>query len=409
MPPEREGSGTASATRPDAPWFLGFLGRRAVWAGITLFVYISFLYFFINWWVPYTGGGRAAAVAAAREPGPSLWSGYLAFLADLARGRLQVCTVGEDWQGGTLSVCLGQALPVTLFIFVVGSVLAYLIGDYLGRVGAWRRRRLVAGGVSLLGVVSTTLFPPFLVFVLVWALTDPLYDLLRLLGLDFNNAPLWSQAPFGQGTAFTYITLGLVAAVVAGLTVRGYARRRRQWPLAALALPVMLTALGLGVAMSGYGRYVADVLFRYGAGVAVGSGTPVLALAGFVIVAFGQILFMMRVSVEDERAEDYVLTAWAKGLTRREIRDVHIARNAMAPTVAASFLTFPTILAGMVIVESEMELHGLATQFFAALVNKDVPAVMGILVILGVLGVALRVASDLVIAILDPRLRSGPA
>jgi ABC-type dipeptide/oligopeptide/nickel transport system permease component len=345
-------------------------------------------------------------VAAATEPQPSLLSRYWDFLGDLVTGNMTVCTVGESWQGGPLSVCLGQALPVTLFIFVVGAVFAYLIGDYLGRVGAWRKQRMLSGGVSTLGVLSATIFPPFLVFVLVWLLTDPLYDLLQFLGLEINNAPLWNEASFGQGTAFMFITIGLVVAVVAGVIVRGYARRQRRWLLASLALPTMFVALAVGLAFSGYGEYVLDVLFRYGAGVPVGRGTPVLALVGFVLVAFGQILFMMRVSVEDERAEDYVLTAWAKGLTKREIRDVHIARNAMAPTVAASFLTVPTILAGMVIVESEMDLHGMATQFFAALINKDVPAVMGILVILGALGVGLRLASDLVIAILDPRLRS---
>jgi ABC-type dipeptide/oligopeptide/nickel transport system permease component len=391
------------------PWFVTFLLRRGAWAAITLFVYVSFLFFFIQWWVPFSGGGRAAALAAAREPQPSLVSRYWDFLADLVTGSLQVCTVGEDWQGqGVVDVCLADSLPVTLFIFVVGAVFAYLIGDYLGRVGAWRRRKYLSGSISVLGVLSATIFPPFLVFVLVWALTDPLYSLLRSLGLDFNNAPLWNEASFGQGTAFMYITAGLMLAVVAGVIVRGYARQRRRWVVAALALPFMFVALAIGLMFSGYSTYVLDVLFRYGHGVAVGSGTPVLALVGFVLVAFGQILFMMRVSVEDERAEDYVLTAWAKGLTRREIRDVHIARNAMAPTVAASFLTVPTILAGMVIVESEMDLNGLATQFFAALINKDVPAVMGILVILGILGVGLRLASDLVIAILDPRLRSGP-
>jgi ABC-type dipeptide/oligopeptide/nickel transport system permease component len=387
-------------------WLVVFLTRRAAWAAVTLFVYISFLFFFIHWWVPFAGGGRAGAVAAATEPQPSLLSRYWDFLGDLVTGNMTVCTVGESWQGGPLSVCLGQALPVTLFIFVVGAVFAYLIGDYLGRVGAWRKQRMLSGGVSTLGVLSATIFPPFLVFVLVWLLTDPLYDLLQFLGLEINNAPLWNEASFGQGTAFMFITIGLVVAVVAGVIVRGYARRQRRWLLASLALPTMFVALAVGLAFSGYGEYVLDVLFRYGAGVPVGRGTPVLALVGFVLVAFGQILFMMRVSVEDERAEDYVLTAWAKGLTKREIRDVHIARNAMAPTVAASFLTVPTILAGMVIVESEMDLHGMATQFFAALINKDVPAVMGILVILGALGVGLRLASDLVIAILDPRLRS---
>ena len=381
-----------------------FLAGRAVWAAITLFIYVTFLFFFIQWWVPYRGGGRAAAIG---EPAPLL-TGYWEFLTGMATGNLQVCTTGPDFQGpGQINVCLGEALPVTLFIFAVGFVFAYLLGDYLGRLGAWRREPLLSGTTSLLGVVSATIFPPFLVYVLVWAAFMPLYDLLQALGLDVNNAPLWNNAPFTQGTVFTFLTVALVAAVAVAMVVRGYARRRRQWFVAGLALPVMMVAVAVGIWLTGVSEYVLDTLFRYGAGVFVGSGTPMLALLGFVLVAFGQILFMMRVSVEDERAEDYVLTAWAKGLTRREIRDVHIARNAMAPTVASSFLTVPTILAGMIIIESEMELHGMATQFFAALINQDIPAVMGILVILGALGVLLRIASDFVIAILDPRLRGA--
>lgn len=383
---------------------VSFLAGRAGWAAITLFVYVTFLFFFIQWWVPYRGGGRAAAI---EEPTPLL-IGYWEFLTGLTRGEIQACTVGPDFQGvGQINVCLGEALPVTLFIFAVGFVFAYLLGDYLGRLGAWRREPLLSGSTSLLGVVSATIFPPFLVYVLVWAAFTPLYDLLQALGLDVNNAPLWNNAPFTQGTVFTFLTIALVAAVAVAMVVRGYARRRRQWFVAGLALPVMMVAVAVGIWLTGVSEYVLDTLFRYGEGVFVGSGTPMLALLGFVLVAFGQILFMMRVSVEDERAEDYVLTAWAKGLTRREIRDVHIARNAMAPTVASSFLTVPTVLAGMIIIESEMELHGMATQFFAALINQDIPAVMGILVILGALGVLLRIASDFVIAILDPRLREA--
>lgn len=400
--PALEGEAVATASRPRVPWFLSFLVKRAIWAILTLFIYVSFLFFFIQWWVPYRGGGRAATL---EEPTPLL-TGYWEFLTGLVQGNLQVCTAGPDFQGeGQINVCLGEALPVTLFIFAVGFVFAYLIGDYLGRLGAWRRQPLVSGTTSLLGVISATIFPPFLVYVLVWALFLPLYDLLQALGLDINNAPLWNQAPFTRGTVFVFLTVALVAAVAVAMFVRGYARRRRQWVVAALALPVMLVAVAVGIWLTGTSEYVLDSLFRYGEGVFVGSGTPMLGLLGFILVAFGQILFMMRVSVEDERAEDYVLTAWAKGLTRREIRDVHIARNAMAPTVSASFLTIPTVLAGMIIIESEMELQGLATQFFASLINQDIPAIMGILVILGVLGVVLRIGSDLVIAILDPRLR----
>ncbi|MGA7269964.1 MAG: ABC transporter permease [Acidimicrobiia bacterium] len=382
---------------PRLPWFVVFLARRAVWALITLFFYISFLFFFVQWWVPYNAATQAARFGAYEETLHALGLDrplpvrYWEFLTGLAHGQL-----GVD---------VTQTLPTTLFIFAVGAVFAYLIGDYLGRVGAWRRNRALSGTTSLVGVLSITIFPPFLVFVMVWLLIGPLYDLLQLLGNDVNNAPLWYQAPFTQSQVFVYMTLAVVAAVAVALVVRGYARRKRHWVTAALSLPVMLVAGGVGLWWGGVGRYGIDLLFRYGQGVFVGRGTPVLALVGFVLIAFGQVLFMVRVSFEDERSEDYALTAWAKGLTNREIRDVHIARNAMGPALAASFLTIPTVLAGMIVVESELQLQGLATQFFNALHNQDIPTMMGILVVLGLFGVGLRIAVDVVTAVLDPRQR----
>lgn len=376
------------------PWFVGFLARRAIWAVITLSIYATFVFFFIQWWVPYS---EAPALSA-----------YWSFLSGLLTGDVATCTAGPNpiAEGG-IGLCIGDTLPVTLFIFAVGSVLAYLIGDYLGRVGAWRRAPIKSGITSTLGVLSITIFPPFLVYLLIWKGFRPMYDLLIFLGLDINNAPLWNLGPYTQPQVFLIMTVALVLAVALAVVIRGAARRRRWWWVASLALPVMVAGAGVGLGLSGVGRYALDLLFRYGQGVAVASGSPALALVGYVLIAFGQVLFMMRVSVEDERAEDYVLTAWAKGLTKREIRDVHIARNAMAPTLATSFLTIPTVIAGMIIVEVEMELHGLASQFFVALVNVDVPNLMVILLVLGVLGVVMRVVADLVIAVLDPRLRKA--
>jgi ABC-type dipeptide/oligopeptide/nickel transport system permease component len=376
-------------------WLVGFLIRRAGWALLTLLIYLTFLYFFVQIWVPYSGSNPTLG---------GLWD----FLRGLVTGSASWCTTGPNPFTDTppvVAYCVKDTLPVTLFIFAVGSALAYLIGDFLGRVGGWRRAPFVSGSTSLLGVLSITIFPPFLVYVLIWALFLPIYDLLQSLGVDVNNVPLWNQVSFGKGEVFLFLTAALVAAVAVGMVIRGYARRRRRWVVASLALPLLLVAVGVGIALSGLGPYVLDVMFRYGEGVAVASGSPALALLGFTLIAFGQVLFMMRVSVLDERADEYVLTAWAKGLTKREIRDVHIARNAMAPTLAATFLTIPTVLAGMIIVEAEMEIQGLATQFFVALINIDVPDLMAILAVLGVLVILLRLCTDLVIAFLDPRQR----
>ena len=175
--------------------------------------------------------------------------------------------------------------------------------------------------------------------------------------------------------------------------------------LSLVALPVCLGAAFVAVFLAGVGWEAVDLLYRVDFTTSIGSGSPILVLVAVVLISFGQVLFMMRVGMEDESQEDYVLTARAKGLTEREVRDVHVTRNALIPTLAASFLALPTLLAGMIIVEFELEVHGLSWAFFEAVEFQDIPTMMGVLVVLGLLGVALRVTTDFVIAHLDPRQR----
>ena len=81
----------------------------------------------------------------------------------------------------------------------------------------------------------------------------------------------------------------------------------------------------------------------------------------------------------------------------------------MAPVLAGSFLTFPTVLAGMIIVEYELEMQGLSSVLFNAIEFQDIPVIMGVMVVLGLIGVGFRLVTDVTIAILDPRQRQGSA
>jgi peptide/nickel transport system permease protein len=63
----------------------------------------------------------------------------------------------------------------------------------------------------------------------------------------------------------------------------------------------------------------------------------------------------------------------------------------------------------MIIVEYELEMAGLSSVLFDAIEFQDIPVIMGILVVLGILGVILRVVIDVAIAILDPRQRRARA
>jgi peptide/nickel transport system permease protein len=408
----------AGPRRPRLPWFVSFLGRRLAWALITLFIFVTAVFFFMQIWVPYTwatqfGIGGPGAVDAARaavgldRPLPEQ---YAEFMIGLTRGEL-----GTSFNGAAVLDIIREALPVTLTVFIAGSVIGWVMGELLGRIGSWNRRGRGGWLIATAGVLSATIFPPFLVFVLVRWLREPMLDLREAIGLPTDSLALWRDAVAGVPGAMTpgdvrwLVALGLCAALAVGLVVRSYARRRELPLVEGLALPIMLIAVGLGVWLAGLGPHALDLLYRVDISVSTGRGSPGLALIGIILLSFGQVMLLMRAGMDAERSEDYVLTGRAKGLTERAVRDRHVARNVIAPVLAGSFLTFPTVLAGMIIVEFELEMDGLSSVLFDAIEFQDIPVIMGVIVVLGVMGVGFRLLTDVTIAILDPRQRRARA
>jgi peptide/nickel transport system permease protein len=408
-----------SERRPPLPWFVTFLAKRLTWALVTLFIFLTAVFFFMQVWVPYSwatqflgpdrGEGYRAALEAAGLNRP-LVERYADFMLGLAGGDL-----GSSFSGSPVVDLIRDALPVTLTVFIAGTVIGWVLGEMLGRLGSWNRGRGAGSVIAVLGVLSATIFPPFLVFLLVRWLRGPLLELRAAVGLPTDSLVLWRGAVVGEPGALSpddvrwLIALGLTAALVAGLLVRSYGRRHQLPLVEGIALPAMVVAVGVGIWAAGLGPHALDLLYRADIGASTGRGSPALALFGIVLISFGQVMLLMRAGMDAERTEDYVLTGRAKGLTERAVRDRHVARNVMAPVLAGSFLSFPTVLAGMIIVEYELEMEGLSSVLFSAIEFQDVPLIMGVLVVLGLIGVGFRLATDLTIAILDPRQRRGRA
>ena len=407
-----------SERRPRLPWFVSFLGRRLLWSLITLVIFVTAIFFFMQVWVPYSWatqfllGGFGAFDAARRAAGLDrpLTEQYVEFMVGLARGDL-----GTSFGGVPVIDLIGQALPVTLTVFIAGTVIGWIAGELLGRLGSWNRGPLSGSVMATVGVLSATIFPPFLVFLLVRWLREPLLDLRPVLGLPRDSLELWRGAVIGEpgalqpGDVRWVVALALAAAVAAALVLRSYGRRHQLPVVEGLALPGMLVATGVGIWLSGLGTHAMDLLYRVDITVSTGRGSPVLAMFGIVLISFGQVMLLMRAGMDAERSEDYVLTGRAKGLTERAVRDRHVARNVMAPVLAGSFLTFPTVLAGMIIVEYELQMTGLSSVLFDAIEFQDIPVIMGVMVVLGLMGVGFRLVTDVTIAALDPRQRRARA
>jgi ABC-type dipeptide/oligopeptide/nickel transport system permease component len=283
------------------------------------------------------------------------------------------------------------------------------------------------------GLLFYTIFPPLLIFFLIHYGRKPLLAARSAIGLPVDSMQVFMGLPYTEAELVTFGGLSLLAALLVALMLRGFGRRRGWRLLPALVLPTTLSGLVLAISKLGIGQQALDVfLFRSSRAVEIGSGSPVLAVVAFALVAFGEILFVWRAGIADEHGEDYVLTARAKAVPEREIRDHHVARNVVLPVLSRSFSALPFLLTGLVLVEFQTQLGtcvlddagmvptdsnavatcvlwsgGLSTAFFSAVRNVDVPVIMGILIVIGVLLLVLRLVAETAHVALDPRIRLG--
>ena len=125
----------------------------------------------------------------------------------------------------------------------------------------------------------------------------------------------------------------------------------------------------------------------------------------FGVTRAGPIMRIMRSALIDVLRQDYIRTAWSKGLGERAIVLRHALKNAMIPVISLVGLQLPLYLGGSVIVESIFRLPGVGLFFFEALTRLDYPVVQSVNLIIATLVVGLNLAIDLTYAFFDPRIR----
>jgi len=104
--------------------------------------------------------------------------------------------------------------------------------------------------------------------------------------------------------------------------------------------------------------------------------------------------------------KDYIRTARAKGLRRGYIIRRHALKNAMIPMVSVYGRIIATCFSGSVVLESVFGINGIGTMMTAALRQKDVPAIMGSIVISAFVITLVNLLTDLTYAFIDPRIKS---
>ena len=125
----------------------------------------------------------------------------------------------------------------------------------------------------------------------------------------------------------------------------------------------------------------------------------------FGVTRAGPVMRIMRSALLDVLRQDYIRTAWSKGLAERPIILRHALKNALIPVISLIGLQMPLYIGGSVIIESIFRLPGVGLFFFEALTRLDYPVVQSVNLIIAALVVGLNLLIDLSYAFLDPRIR----
>ncbi len=129
---------------------------------------------------------------------------------------------------------------------------------------------------------------------------------------------------------------------------------------------------------------------------------PMLALA---LPLIATTMRLTRSEVLEIVKEQYVRTAYAKGLRKRTVMLKHVLRNALIPVTVVFFLSIPWLIGGAVVVESVFAWPGMGRLLWQAISAQDLPIVQGIVFIIAIITVISNTIGDIICAILDPTIR----
>jgi peptide/nickel transport system permease protein len=209
--------------------------------------------------------------------------------------------------------------------------------------------------------------------------------------------PATLQLAVAAGLIFT--VLGVLLGVAAGI-------RRGHWP------DHLVRVLSL-VGVSSPGFWIGILLMltfslQLRLLPAAGRGTlahVVLPAVTASLVGIALVARLVRTSIIEILGEDYVRTAWAKGLARPAVVYRHVLLNALIPAVTILGLEFGALLGGLVVVESVFAWPGTGKLLIDAIRMRDYPVVQSLVLLFAFMLAIVNLLIDLLCGLLDPRIR----
>ena len=131
----------------------------------------------------------------------------------------------------------------------------------------------------------------------------------------------------------------------------------------------------------------------------------ILPVFCYMMGSFAALTVLMKNSLMENLGHDYVRTAFAKGLAPRRVIFVHTLRNSMIPLATGLGHALSVLLAGSFLIEYAFNIEGMGLLGFTSLMGHDYPVVMGVLVVTTLLALLGNIFSDILYALIDPRIR----
>ena len=125
----------------------------------------------------------------------------------------------------------------------------------------------------------------------------------------------------------------------------------------------------------------------------------------FTYVSLAYYSRFIKANMEEVIRQDYIRTAFAKGLSEKRVIWVHAVRNSLIPIASGIGYILATIIAGSYFIELIFNINGFGKMGFQAILDRDYPIIMGFLVIVVLIRLLANLLSDLTLAAVDPRIR----
>lgn len=260
-----------------------------------------------------------------------LWNQYLNYWSDLSRLDLGVSIINF---GQPVIDKIQSAIPWSVGLLVVSTLIAFVVGTLLGALLVWPKApRIVGVAASPLLILSTV----------------------------------------------PYYLLAIVLIYLFAIAVRIF-------PAANGFSPTTILAFNM--------QSILDIAHH-----------AILPSLSIVLGAVGFWALGMRSLMVSVLGEDYITYAESKGLSRSRIFVRYGLRNAMLPQVTALALALATVVSGAILVEAIFNYPGLGGLLFAAVVNKDIYVINGIVMVLIITLAVTVFIIDLTYPLIDPRIR----